>query len=105
MKGPARKLDFKRPARKIRKKRIAAFKQSVRELGSRWKIMMTEMEGIYRSIENAPDLCEDEKGKLRADFTEENEAAISEWITGIQSSFESIRHKVGRSKTRKKQRV
>jgi hypothetical protein len=98
MKIPAKKLDFKRLTRKIRKRRIAAFKVSMRDLGIRSKNLMVEMEEIYRSIESAPDLSDGEKEKLRADFTKDNEAGISEWISGIQSSFESIRHKAGKSR-------
>jgi hypothetical protein len=98
IKSSARKLDFKTLTRKIRKRRMASFKESVNEFGTRWKGMMTEMEEIYRSIENARDLSEHEKEKLTADFTKGNEALISEWITRTESLFESHRHKKGKSK-------
>ena len=102
MKSPAKRLDFNRLTRKIRKRRMAAFNESVREFGIRWKGMMTEMEEICRSIENAPDLSEHEKEKLRAEFTKGNKTSMSEWITGTRSFFESIRHKAGKSETGKK---
>jgi hypothetical protein len=73
----------------------------VKGFGARWKSMMTEMEEIYRSIENAPDLSEHEKEKLTADFTKGNEAFISEWINGTQSFFNSLRHKASKSETGK----
>ncbi len=62
--------------------------------------MMNETEEI--SIENAPDLSEHERENLTAVFTKENEAFISEWIAGTQSSFESLRLKASKSRTGKK---
>jgi len=63
---------------------------------------MNEMEEIYRSIENAPDLSEHEKERLAADFAKENEAFISKWMTGMQSNLESLRLRAGKSKKGKK---
>jgi|WetSurMetagenome_2_1015567.scaffolds.fasta_scaffold65805_1 hypothetical protein len=76
MKSPSRLLDFKALTRKIRKRRMAAFRGSVREFGIRWKSMMTEMEEIHRSVETAPDLSEHEKEKLAADFMKGNAASM-----------------------------
>jgi hypothetical protein len=102
MKSPTRPLDFKALTRKIRKRRMAAFKESVKDFGVRWKNMMTEMEEIYRSIEIAPDLSEHDKEKLAADFMKGNEAFISEWINGAQSIFELLQNRASRIKARKK---
>jgi hypothetical protein len=51
--SPARIPAFKRFMEKNRKERIAAFKQSMDKIGSRWKIMIPNRREICRSIDRS----------------------------------------------------
>jgi hypothetical protein len=99
MKNPARQIDYERLTRKIRKRRLATFKESVQALGIQWKRMITEMEEIYGAIQSAPDLSEDEKEKVAQQFITESKTLILEWIGETQSFLVSF--PPNKSKTKK----